>query len=186
MKKLVAVISLTVLTIGVFGQDEAVLDTIYKLGGRKMVVDIRKVSSSAVAYAVPGERGTKSMERKDIQRIVYSTGRVEVFNKPVLLMVEDYMWEAVVLTEKEKDIEGLYERGKVSSESKPSSRSPKAAKKSCSIRMQKKAANMKGVIVYITHKEAIGGYGEMPGYYMEGIVYGFEPLTDEEREEMNK
>ncbi len=184
MKKLVVFILFTFLTVGLFAQEKAVLDTIYKLGGRAMVVDVRKVSSSAVAYAVPGERGTKSMERKDIQKIVYNTGRVEVFNKPVLLMVEDYMWEAVVLTEKESDIEGLYERGQVSSKSQPSSRSPKAAKKSCSIRIQKKAANMKGVIVFVTHKEATGGYGEMPGYYMEGTVYGFEPLTDEEKEEM--
>lgn len=165
------------------GQEEPVLDTIYRLGGRKLVVDVRKVTSSMVTYVEPEEKSTETLERKEIQRIVYHTGKIEVFNKPVFQLIEDYSWEAVVLTDKSKDVDGMYERGKVSAKSSPSKRSAKAAKRSCTIRLQKKAANMKGIMILVTHKEALGGYGELPGYYMEGVVYGFEPLEEAENSE---
>ncbi|MFW5699361.1 MAG: hypothetical protein ACOCXS_00490 [Bacteroidota bacterium] len=184
MRQFLAIALLFFISLQVNGQNKAKLDTIYRLGGRKMVVDIRKISSSAVTFVHPKKRGTQTMERKQIEKVIYHTGKVEIFNQPVFQMIQDYQWEAVVLTEKKSDVEGLYERGNVSAKSSPSSRSAKAAKRSCSIRIQKKAANMKGIIVYLTHKETVGGYGEMPGYYMEGIVYGFEPLTDEEKAEL--
>jgi hypothetical protein len=37
---------------------------------------------------------------------------------------------------------------------------------------------MKGTIVLVTHKEITGGYGEYPGYFIEGVVYGSEPIDD--------
>lgn len=164
-----------------FSQQTAKLDTIYRLGGRKLVVDVRKVTSSMVTFVDPEEKKTETLKRKEIQRIVYNSGKIEVFNKPVFQLIDDYSWEAVVLTEKPGDVNGMYERGEVSAKSSPSNRSAKAAKRSCTIRLQKKAANMKGIIILVTHKEALGGYGELPGYFMEGVVYGFEPLEEAEK-----
>ena len=37
-------------------------------------------------------------------------------------------------------------------------------------------------MVLVTKKQATGGYGEYPGYYIEGIVYGLEPLAEDENE----
>jgi hypothetical protein len=96
-------------------------------------------------------------------------------------MIEGYQWEAVLLTKNEEDIDGLYNRGRISAVSAPSN-TPKKAKKSATIRLQKKAANKKGFIVLVTHEEARGGYGEMPGYYIEGDVYGIEPLEEGEED----
>lgn len=183
MKKTILILIGTLFVTCVFSQEKAELDTIYRLGGRKMVVDVRKVTSTIVTYIDNENNSTNNIERKEIQRIVYHTGKIEVFNKPVFQLVEDYSWEAVVLTEKPGDVDGLYERGKVSAKSSPSKRSAKAAKRSCTIRLQKKAANMKGIIILVTHKEAIGGYGELPGYFMEGIAYGFEPMEEAEKKD---
>ena len=97
-------------------------------------------------------------------------------------MVDDYSWEAVWLTEDKKEVVELYRRGKATAKSPASSRSPKAAKKNAIIRLQKKAANMKGIVVLVTKKVATGGYGEYPGYYIEGVVYGLEPLEEDEME----
>lgn len=180
MKKLLFIFTGILFTMSGFAQQETELDTIYRLGGRKLTVDVRKVTSTMVTY-VDQEDNTENLERKEIQRIVYHTGKIEVFNKPVFQLIDDYSWEAVVLTEKPNEVDGLYERGKVSAKSSPSKRSAKAAKRSCTIRLQKKAANMKGIIILVTHKEALGGYGELPGYYMEGVVYGFEPLEEAEQ-----
>ena len=122
------------------------------------------------------------MERKEIQKIIYKNGRIEEFNKPVFELVDDYSWEAVWLTEDKKEVSELYRRGKISAKSPASSCSPKAAKKNAIIRLQKKAAAMKGTVVLVTKKQALGGYGEYPGYYIEGIVYGLEPLAEDEVE----
>lgn len=183
MKKVFLICISIFLLMSGYAQQEAVLDTIYRLGGRKLVVDVRKVTSSMVTYVHPEEGDTETLKRKEIQRIVYHTGKIEVFNKPVFQLIDDYSWEAVVLTEKPGDVNGLYERGQVSAKSSPSKRSAKAAKRSCTIRLQKKAANMKGIIILVTHKEALGGYGELPGYFMEGVVYGFEPLEEAEKKD---
>lgn len=158
------------------------LDTIYKIEGKIMPVDVIKVTPQFVSFLVPGSSETFTMARKEVQKIKYKNGRVEEFNKPVFEMVDDYSWEAVWLTEDKKEVAELYRRGKISAESPASSRSPKAAKKNAIIRLQKKAANMKGVVVLVTKKQATGGYGEYPGYYIEGIVYGLEPLEEDEME----
>jgi hypothetical protein len=164
------------------GKSQAALDTIFKIEGKVMPVDVVKVTTQYVSFLVPGSSENYTMERKEIQKIVYKNGRVEEFNKPVFELVDDYSWEAVWLTEDKKDVAELYRRGKISAKSPASSRSPKAAKKNATIRLQKKAAAVKGTVVLVTKKQATGGYGEYPGYYIEGIVYGYEPLAEDEME----
>jgi hypothetical protein len=162
------------------------LDTIFKIEGKVMPVDVVKVTSGYVSFVVPGNTQTFTIERKEIQKIIYKNGRIEEYNKPVFQMIDDYSWEAVWLTEDKGDVKELYKRGEVSATSPASARSPKAAKKSAMIRLQKKAAAMKGTMVYITKKIATGGYGEYPGYYIEGVVYGLQPLTEGEIEKTDK
>ena len=164
------------------GMGQAALDTIFKIEGKVMPVDVVKVTPQYVSFLVPGSEESYTMQRKEIQKIIYKNGRIEEFNKPVFEMIDDYAWEAVWLTEDKKDVAELYRRGKISANSPASSRSPRAAKKNATIRLQKKAAAMKGTVVYVTKKQATGGYGEYPGYYIEGIVYGFEPLEEDEAE----
>lgn len=159
------------------------LDTIFKIEGKVMPVDVVKVTQTYVSFLVPGSPDTYTMERKQIHKIIYKNGRVEEYNKPVFEMVDDYSWEAVWLTEDKREVVELYKRGKISAKSPASSRSPKAAKKNATIRLQKKAASLKGIVVLVTKRQATGGYGEYPGYYIEGIVYGTEPLEEESYED---
>jgi hypothetical protein len=161
------------------------LDTIIKIEGKVMPVDVVKVTSQYVSFLVPGNKETYTIERKEVQKIIYKNGRIEEFNKPVFELVDDYSWEAVWLTEDKKEISELYRRGKASAESPASARSPKAAKKNAVIRLQKKAAAMKGTVVLVTKKQTTGGYGEYPGYYIEGVVYGPEPLSESESESVD-
>ncbi|MBA7681338.1 hypothetical protein ES703_89676 [subsurface metagenome] len=155
------------------------LDTIFKIEGKVMPVDVVKVTQNYVSFIVPGSPDTYTIERKQVQKIIYKNGRVEEYNKPVFEMVDDYSWEAVWLTEDRREVAELYKRGKISAKSPASSRSPKAAKKNAIIRLQKKTVSLKGIVVLVTKKQATGGYGEYPGYYIEGIVYGTEPLEEE-------
>ncbi len=182
IKYLKTLLVFAVMIISLEGRGQQALDTIIKIEGKVMAVDVTKVTPLYVSFTVPGSTEAYTMERKEIQKIIYKNGRVEEFNKPVFELVDDYSWEAVWLTEDKKEVSELYRRGKVSAKSPASSRSPKAAKKNAIIRLQKKAAAMKGTVVLVTKKQAIGGYGEYPGYYIEGIVYGLEPLAEDEVE----
>jgi hypothetical protein len=159
-------------------------DTIIRLGGKKLAVDISNVSSTSVTYKLVGETENKILERKQIEKIKYKSGKIDIFNKPVLQMLNESQWESVLVTEKKADIEGMHEYGLIESTSSSDARSPKAAKKNATIRLQKKAANLGANIILITKAEAIGGYGEQPGYEMAGMCYGFEPPSDETQKKL--
>lgn len=155
-------------------------DTIFKLGGTVLLVDVTKVTSNYVSFIYPGHDEVYTIERKQIQKIIYNNGRIEELNKPIVEMIDEYQWEAVWLTEDKKEVVDLYKRAAIEAKSSPSERSPKAAKKNAIIKLKKKAAYNKGTMILVTHKEKTGGYGEFPGYYIKGVVYGPEPLDEEE------
>lgn len=182
MKKLFGISFLFLFSICSFSQainnSSAPLDTIVKLGGKRLIVDVIKVTKRDIDYKSPGESGLQTIERKQVQRIIYKSGRVEQFNKPVFELIEGYQWEAVLVTREKSDVDGLYNRGHIEALSSPSNTTKKAMK-NATIRLQKKAANKKGFMVLVTFEEARGGYGEMPGYFMEGDVYGIEPLEED-------
>jgi hypothetical protein len=188
MKKFIIWIYIILLSIPGFSQNPSSPvekhDTIIRLGGKKLVVDISNVSSTGVTYKLVGETENKTLERKQIEKIKYKSGRVDIFNKPVLQMLNESQWEAVLVTEKKGDIEGMHEYGLIESNSSSDARSTKAAKKSATIRLQKKAANLGANIILITKAEAIGGYGEQPGYNMAGICYGFEPPNEDVKKKL--
>ncbi|MGC9373507.1 MAG: hypothetical protein ACP5DQ_00515 [Bacteroidales bacterium] len=173
------------LSLTTFSQEDenTKLDTIYLLGGRKKIVEIKNISAATVRYKEQESEETVVLERKQIQKIIFSNGRVEVFNTPVFRMVDEGSWKTVIVTDNKDDVAGLYERGKVDARSSAGSRNAKSAKKSATIRIQKKAANLGGLIVLITKEESVGGFGEAPTYYIEGIAYGYEPLPEEEEKE---
>nr|MDA3780618.1 hypothetical protein [Bacteroidales bacterium] len=83
-------------------------------------------------------------------------------------------WKTVIVTKNKSDVQGLYELGKVNGRSSAGSRSAKKAKKSATIRMQKRAANLGGIMVLVTDSEFIGGFGEFPSYRVNGIAYSFQ------------
>ncbi len=172
-----------IMSLPLFAQEYANLDTIYMLGRKKLVVNVKNVSSASVRYSEPGSKETITVGRKQIQKVIFSNGRKEVFNKPVMMMVEEGDWKTVIITDRKNDVEGLYELGNVESNSSAGSRSAKSAKKSAMIRLQKKAARLGGMIVLVTKEESIGGFGEPPTFEVKGIAYGFEPPKKEEKKD---
>ena len=184
MKKFAFLITIFSINLFIYGQSMSVKGeptyTILKLGGTVLLVDVTKVTTNYVSFVYPVQKEVYTIERKQIERIIYKNGRIDKFNNPIIEMIDEYQWEAVWLTEDKKEVVDLYKRGLVESRSSPSERSPKAAKKNAIIKLKKKAANMKGTIVLVTHKQKTGGYGEYPGYYIKGFVYGPEPLDEEE------
>lgn len=147
-------------------------DTIFKLGGQKILARILGVTSSKITYREFGQAQIKTIERKQVRQIVYKTGAKEVFSKSVFEVLDKDDYRTVILTDDPSEVQGLTKKGEVSSKSSNGSRTKKSAKRSAEIRLQKKAAILGAQIVLVTKKEPIGGYGEIPTYYMEGIAYG--------------
>lgn len=162
-----------------FGQTSNVPDTLVKLGGKKTPVIIKNVTSLMVYYALPAKpKETLKVERKSVEKIIYKSGRVENFNQAAFKLIEEGQWEAVLITYDEKDVSGLYKRGVLLDSKSAPSATKKKAEQNVLIKMQKRAANMKGTMVLITRKEFYGGYGDDAGCIMDGVVYGTEPLEE--------
>jgi hypothetical protein len=157
-------------------KDTIQYDTIVRLGGRRIICDVHNVRSNAVYYALPDKPNEKlEISRKNVQKILYKNGRIEVFNQPVVMMVEEGDWKAVVVTDDPEVVNSMFKRGKVFAESSASARSIKAAKRSATIKVQKKTANIGGNVLLIDKAEAKGGFGDFPSYTIEGTAYSFEP-----------
>jgi hypothetical protein len=154
-------------------------DTIFKLNGTVIPVDITTVTPTYISFIFPGKPEEYTIERKEVFKIVYKTGKFEVLNKAAFELLDDSMWEAVWITEDKKEIGDLYMLGEIDARSPSSARSPSAAKKGAIIKLKKKAVNLKGTVILVTRKEATGGYGEYPGYYIKGIAYGPDPPSGE-------
>jgi hypothetical protein len=181
MKKLIFT-SLTVFLAlaSAFAQEKPVepSDTIVLISGRKVPAKVQAVSPSKVSYFPIDKTTSQDMDRKQVHKIIYRTGRVEHFNSLAVQVVDEGDWKTIILTDNRDDIEGFFALGEVSAQSSPRSRSAKSAQRSADIRLKKRAVNMGGLVVFITKRESRGGYGEVPTHFVEGIVYGLDPPTE--------
>lgn len=161
---------------------EIPLDTIFKLNGTTYMVDVTTVTPTYVSFVYPGKDEEYTIERKEVHKIVYKTGRIEILNKAAFVVLDETSWEAVWVTEDKKDVSSLYLLGDVEARSPSSATRPAAAKKSALVKLKKRAANLNGTVVLVTWKEKTGGYGEYPGYFIKGKAYGPNPPEDETSE----
>lgn len=159
--------------------EEANVDTIILVSGKRLLGKIHSVSSSKITYYPIGKSKIEELARKQINRILYSTGRMEFFNKPAFEMVAEGDFKTIVLTENPEEVNGLYDLGPVKAQSSKAARNAKSAQQSADIRLQKKAANMGAYIVLIKKRESKGGYGEVPTHFVEGEAYGLEPPKEQ-------
>ena len=154
-------------------------DTIVKLGGTKILAYVKTVGTTTVSYTTQ-EKPTilLRIEKKQLEKIIYKNGRIDPFNKPVFEEVEEGQWQSILLTKDEKEVQGLYNRGLISAKSASNASSKKRAYLSATMKIQKLAANRKGSIVLITKEDYYGAFGDVPGCYLEGYVYGLQPLEE--------
>ena len=180
--RILIILSFAFITSGIHAQTKTPTavahDTLYKLNGQIILVDVTTVTPAYVSFVYPGKPDEYTIERKEIQKIVYKTGKIEVLNQAAFELLDESSWEAVWVTEDKSEVGDLYMLGEIEARSPSSARSATAAKKGALIKLQKKAANMKGTVILVTKKETSGGYGEYPGYYIKGIAYGTEPPAE--------
>jgi hypothetical protein len=152
-------------------------DTIVKMGGRKVAVLKMQKGSSSTTYVLQSKPDSMiRIENKDIETILYRNGNRLSVNKPVVDMVKDDQWQAVLITRNKSEIEGMYSHGFVRAKNSMNPRSRKHAEETATVNLQKQGTKFKAYIILVTNEFSTGGYNDIPGYQMEGIAYGFEPL----------
>lgn len=181
MMKKIILLALTLFgCFSAFAQEKPKLDTVYMLGQRKMIVQVKGIFYSDVKYEDPESGELKTLKTKNIQKIIFDSGRKEVFNKPLVESIQQNDWKNVVLTRDKSAVKDLYKVGEVKGKSSSRNRTTKSAERTATIRMKRRAANMGGVMILVTKEESQGGFGEVPTFYIEGIAYSFEPPENEE------
>ncbi|HEX2935148.1 MAG TPA: hypothetical protein VHO72_07325 [Bacteroidales bacterium] len=176
MKKLILA-AFIIISGTTFGQ--VTPDTLVKLGGKKLPVIVKNVTSIMIYYVLPDKpKESLKIDKKNVEKIIYRDGKIDPFNQAAFTLIEEGRWEAVLLTYDEKDISGLYKRGVLLDNRSAPSANKKKAEQNVIMKIQKRAANMKGTIVLITRKQFYGAYGDDTGCIMDGVVYGTEPLEE--------
>jgi hypothetical protein len=155
------------------------VDTIVYLGGRSIAVNVANVTSSKVFYTNIDENTIFETDRKQVEKIVYRTGRVDILNRPVFQMISEDDWKNIFITEESGEVAGLHERGPVEVTA-AASRNRKSTIRNAEIRLKRQASALKANLILVTSTEFRGGYGDVPSITMKGIAYGFEPLPEEE------
>jgi hypothetical protein len=185
MKRVIGV--LTILIICTFAgsaqaqKDTVVTDSLVLLGGKIILADVLKIGSDVITYKKPGQDALFNIERKQVEKIKFKNGKIEVLNAPIFVMISEDNWQSIRLTEDPEDVQGMYNRGNVKVKGKTNDRSGKDAYENATIRLRKKAATLGGEIILITRSERIGGYGEIPAYEIEGIAYSTKPPEDKDK-----
>jgi hypothetical protein len=167
---------------GTTPQTKVARDTIFTLTRDTIAANVTSVSSTKIFYTHPDSSNIeKTIERKVVQRIVYASGKVEQYNKPVFINVATTDWRSIIITDNPADVDGMYLRAVIIGKSASSVTSAVSAKKSAEVMAQKKAANNGGMYILVKNRKELGGYGETPKYYIEGEVYGTSPLPNDQK-----
>lgn len=102
-----------------FGYTQEKCDTIYS-NSEILAVHVKEVTHDAVIYQYPGEAINNTIYKNSIIKIVFSSGRIQVFNE-----ISNFKtvkggndWEKVTVTHVESEVKGLFKIGQVTSKAK--------------------------------------------------------------------
>jgi hypothetical protein len=164
--KLSATILLTILTVSC---SYAQMDTVF-VNNQKIACSVKEITPEAIKYSFPGEDVVNSVYKNTVQKIVFKSGRVQIFAEStsfkVITGVMDY--DKVTVTSVESEIRGLFKLSDVSSKAKGTTiYSNQERVKDRAYRKIKIQAAMFGAnIIYLTNQRTEGNkYGS---YYSSG------------------
>lgn len=178
-------------------------DTIY-LSNEKLVVNIKEVGEDAVRFTYPKEDVTNSIFKNSIHKIVFKSGRVQIFSESTNYKKVNGItdWELVSISQVESEVKGLYKVGDVSSKAKGATTwtGMERIKERAFKKLKIQASMHGGNIVYMTQ---LNSAGAQTGYFtskaaetsLSGVAYSnvlpdlneFEKLrSDKKRFSTNK
>jgi len=177
MKNTLLTILISSLALPVISQS----DTIYS-NREKFACDIKEVTPEAVRYSYPNEDLVNAVYKNSIQKIVFKSGRVQIFSEATsykkVNSVDDF--EKVTVSQVESEVRGLYKLGDVSAKAKGATNisNQERVKQRAYQKLKMGAAMMGGNVVYLTQVRTEGNRpssafqsGSSTETSLSGVVY---------------
>ena len=150
-------------------------DTIYS-NGERMACTIKEITPNAVKFSYPNEDLVNSVYKNTIQKIVFKSGRVQIFAEATSLRTinsaDDF--DNVSLSHVEAEVAGLYKIGDVGAKARGTTVYSNMQKvKERGIRKMKIQAAMMGAnVIYLTQEAtSTNFYGSATSTNMAGVAY---------------
>ena len=159
-------------------------DTIYFFDGKKMYVNVMKITFDSVIYREPGTNELLTLDKDIINKIKYNWGRLEILNEKPKKIRKHYDWRKVDILQDEQEASGLTRLEEITAKAKGSGRgyeTPKSLENKATVILKKKAANINAQYVLITNKAITAAFGESPSATLTGIAY-----TDKKQDKADK
>lgn len=161
-------ILLSWLMAGFFLAAHAQTDTIFS-NNDKISCTVKEIGEDAVRYCYPGEELLNSIYKNAVQKIVFKSGRVQVFAEATSFKtvnsVEDF--ENVTITQLESEVKGLFKLGDLSAKASGATNmsNEERVKERAYRKLKMIGAMMGGNIVYVTDKRSNGNVRGSGGFY---------------------
>lgn len=144
-------------------------DTLYT-NNQKLSCTIKEVTEGAVKYTYPNEDLVNTVYKNSVQKIVFKSGRVQVFTEASSFKVVNSVpeFDNVTVTAVENEVKGLYKIGDVSSKAKGTTgfSNQERVKERAYRKLKIQAAMMGANIVYLTNQRTEGN--KFGGYFQAG------------------
>jgi sporulation protein YlmC with PRC-barrel domain len=170
---------------------KAQTDTIYKMDGEVLLVDILEVNETSVKFLYPQEKATHSVSKNSISKVHYSSGRKQEFseshNLSILKGCRD--WEKVQISRMESEIHGLYKIDMIGAKAKGATTLSSLAKlqdrayNKVKIETAMLGGNMAYILEQNTEEAIFGGENgpsKTPGVTLSGLAYTSRKVRESE------
>jgi hypothetical protein len=149
-------------------------DTIFIFGGKKMNVDIKKITPDSILYSEKGGEEIKRMWNGNVYKVKYESGKMEIINTTPKQKKEKIDWRKVKVVKKKKHVVDFIEVQKIEATAKGSGRgyqTPKTLKRKALTILRKKAANLNANYILIVNESISAAFGDIPSATYTGIAY---------------
>jgi TolB-like protein len=84
MSRIFSILSLLILSVtATFAQNKEKTDVLIKINGDQMKGRVKEMDDAIVKFVYPGESLVYTIKKEDINKIIFASGREEVFNQPI-------------------------------------------------------------------------------------------------------
>jgi len=176
MKKIL-LFSILLISMGCYSQTN---DTIFKMNGETLPVNVTEINESTIKFTYPGEVFSNSIGKNSVLKIKFSSGRTQEFAPALnLINVKSCLdWENVQISNIESEINGLMKNDNIGAKAKGNTTMSSLGKLQTRTynKLKIETAMLGGNVCYIINQnteEAISGYytSKAPSVTLSAVCY---------------
>lgn len=176
MKK-IFLFSILLISIGCYSQT---IDTIFKMSGEILAVNVTEINESTIEFTYPGEGFSNSIGKNSVLKIKFSSGRIQEFSPSLnLINVKSCLdWENVQISNIESEVKGLMKIDNIGAKAKGNTTMSSLGKLQTRTynKVKIETAMLGGNVCYIINQnteEAVSGYytSKSPSVTLSAVCY---------------